>query len=395
MMTGIKGVTVLGSTGSIGCNVAEILSRFPERYRAVALCGATNTSLLAAQVRTLRPELAVVQTKDHARALEAELDGFPVRILFGDAGYHEAATHKAADVVVSSIVGGAGLKPTVAAIRAKKTIALANKESLVMAGDFVMALAKGNGVEILPVDSEHSAIFQSLSGQRKRDVDHLLLTASGGPFRTRDAATFEAIRPEDALAHPTWSMGRKISIDSATLMNKGLEVIEAMHLFSVPAEKIRVVVHPQSVVHSMVAYQDGTVISQMGIPDMKGAIALALSWPERLPLDLPLPDFSALDLSFESPDLDRFPCLKLAFRAAETGGLMPAILNGANEIAVARFLGETIPFTGISQVIESTMDALEDLAAQPADSLETVLMADATARKTAADIATRLALPAN
>lgn len=376
----MKSISVLGSTGSIGCNVVEILSRFPDRYRAVALAGATNVSLLSEQIRKLRPELAVVLTQEHAKALAPLVSDCSVEILWGEAGYLAAASHNEADTVVSAIVGGAGLGPTVAAVDAGKTLAIANKESLVMAGDLVIPLARERKVDILPVDSEHSAIFQCLSGQRTEDVATLLLTASGGPFRNLPAASFAAILPEDALAHPTWSMGQKISIDSATLMNKGLEVIEAMHLFGVSADTIEVVVHPQSIVHSMVAFCDGTVMAQMGIPDMKGAIALALSWPERLPLDLPLPGFSALDLRFEAPDLTRFPCLGLAFSAAREKGILPAVMNGANEVAVQAFLDKKIRFTQIAELIEETMLQTEN---GPATDIETILAADRMARKTA------------
>jgi 1-deoxy-D-xylulose-5-phosphate reductoisomerase len=322
----------------------------------------------------------VVRTEAHVRELQKLVPAGGCEILWGDEGYAAAATHPEVDTVVSAIVGAAGLLPTVAAVRAGKTLALANKESLVMAGDLLMSLAKEKGVDILPVDSEHSAIFQCLAGQRKRDVSSLLLTASGGPFRNLDKAAFARIRPEDALAHPTWSMGRKISIDSATLMNKGLEVIEAMHLFAMPVEKISVVVHPQSVVHSMVAFCDGAVMAQMGIPDMKGAIALALSWPERLPLKMDLPDFSNLNLRMEAPDLERFPCLGLAFEAAREGGIFPTALNAANEVAVEAFLQGRISFSRIAALISETLMRTEN---HGAEDLDCILGADARARSLA------------
>lgn len=376
----MKNIAVLGSTGSIGRNVVEIIQAFPERYRALVLAAGDNVPLLAEQMRLLHPERVVLRTEAHVRQLQALTDTRGVDLLFGKAGYEAAATDPGVDTVVSAIVGSAGLLPTVAAVRAGKTLALANKESLVMAGDLLMPLAKETGGAILPVDSEHSAIFQCLSGQRMEDVGKLLLTASGGPFRCRDGKTFAAIRPEDALAHPTWSMGRKISIDSATLMNKGLEVIEAMHLFSVPVEKIGVVVHPQSVVHSMVAFCDGTVMAQMGIPDMKGAIALALSWPERLPLRMELPDFSNLNLRMEAPDLERFPCLGLAFEAAREGGVFPAVLNAANEVAVEAFLQGRTGFTRIAEIIHETLMRTEN---QKIRDMDDVLGADARARSLA------------
>ncbi|GAB6096568.1 1-deoxy-D-xylulose-5-phosphate reductoisomerase [Desulfatiferula olefinivorans] len=354
----MKYLSVLGSTGSIGQNVLDIVSRFPDRYAIKALAAATQVETLARQVERFRPEVAVVIDEAHARQLAARLPSdLAVDIVFGDQGYADAAAHPDVHMTVSAIVGAAGLLPTVAAIRAGKDIALANKETLVAAGDVVMALAREKGVRILPVDSEHSAVFQCIEGQAKTALAKILLTASGGPFRTTPAAVFETIRPEDALAHPTWSMGRKISIDSATLMNKGLEVIEARHLFDLDASRIEVVVHPQSIVHSMAVFHDGAVLAQMGAPDMRGAIAYALSWPERLPLDLPVPDFAALGaLVFEAPDTQRFPCLSLAYEACRVGHTLPAVLNAANETAVHAFLDRQIPFTAIARIIEQVMD---------------------------------------
>ncbi|TWI77423.1 1-deoxy-D-xylulose 5-phosphate reductoisomerase [Desulfobotulus alkaliphilus] len=376
----MKNLCILGCTGSIGRNVVEIVRRFPDRYRALVLAAGDNVDLLSEQMALLKPRVVVLRTEAGALALQRSGAAHGVEVLYGDAGYIAAATHTEVDTVVAAIVGAAGLLPTMAAVDAGKTLALANKESLVVAGGLLMPLARERGVDILPVDSEHSAVFQCLAGQRGGDVAKLLLTASGGPFRTRHKSSFDDIRPEDALAHPTWNMGRKISIDSATLMNKGLEVIEAMHLFSVPVEKIDVVVHPQSIVHSMVAFCDGTVMAQMGIPDMKGAIALALSWPERLPLNLPLPDFSALDMRMEAPDLERFPCLGLAFDAAREGGVFPAVLNAANEVAVEAFLQGRIPFPRISGLIAETLMATENHRVKD---LEDLLQADANARQTA------------
>jgi 1-deoxy-D-xylulose-5-phosphate reductoisomerase len=307
--------------------------------------------------------------------------GPPTEVLYGEEGYQAAAAMDGVDMVVGAMVGAAGLKPTLAAIAAGKDVALANKETLVMAGEAVMGQVAAKGVRLLPVDSEHSAIFQSLVGHRRSDLDKVLLTASGGPFRTRSADSFAAITLADALKHPNWTMGNKITIDSATLMNKGLEVIEAMWLFGLTEGELEVVVHPESIVHSMVAYRDGSVIAQMGIPDMKGAIAYALAYPERLPLAQPLPDFTALGaLTFEAPDRERFPCLGLACEAASTGGTMPAVLNAANEIAVAAFLEQRIGFTGIPRVIEAVMAAH---AVRNHADIEEIMAADRWAREEA------------
>jgi 1-deoxy-D-xylulose-5-phosphate reductoisomerase len=362
----------------------NIVEMFPDRFRATALAAKDNVDLLAAQIERFRPEIAVVFDAERADRLSHLLSkDVQVEILWGDDGYRAAAEHGDTDMVVAAMMGAAGLAPTMAGISAKKEIALANKETLVMAGQLVMDHAALNGVTILPVDSEHSAIFQSLSGQRREDLDKILLTASGGPFRHTPMEDFGQITPADALKHPNWQMGRKITIDSATLMNKGLEVIEAKWLFGVSEKQIQVIVHPQSIVHSMVAYRDGSVIAQLGVPDMKGAIAYAMSYPERLPIRQPAPDFAALGaLSFEDPDLVKFPCLAMAFRACGAGGTMPAVLNAANEVAVASFLEERIPFTAIPEVIESTMDR-HSRTDRP--SLPDVLAADRWARGAAGE----------
>ncbi len=354
-----KRLAILGSTGSIGRNALDIVRRYSDRLSVPVLTARRNTALLAEQIAEFRPELAAVYDADAAADLEARLPtGSTVEVVYGEAGYIRAAAHPSVGTVLTAVVGAAGLKPTLAAIDAGNDIALANKETLVMAGDIVTARAAENRVRILPVDSEHSAIFQCLAAGRREDLERILLTASGGPFRTTPHDRFSGIRPADALAHPNWSMGDKITIDSATLMNKGLEVIEAVHLFGVSPDRITVVVHPESIVHSMVAFRDGSVIAQMGIPDMKGAIAYALSWPERWPLGVPRPDFFDIGrLTFEPPDLERFPCLDLAFRACRAGGVLPAVLNGANEAAVAAFLAETIPFTEIPALIAQAMTA--------------------------------------
>jgi 1-deoxy-D-xylulose-5-phosphate reductoisomerase len=280
-----------------------------------------------------------------------------VDIVYGEAGYIEAATCTDTDMVLSAMVGAAGLVPTLAAIDAGKAIALANKETLVMAGAIVMQKITSRGVKLMPVDSEHSAIFQSMAGHQPNGIREILLTASGGPFLSWPAEKFSSITPRDALKHPNWSMGSKITIDSATMMNKGLEVIEAHWLFDTDFNRIKVLIHPQSIIHSMVTYADGAVIAQMGVPDMKGAIAYGLSHPHRLPLDVPSPDFTHIGrLTFKEPDLDRFPCLGLAYRAGEHGGTLPAVLNAANEVAVEAFLSNRLPFLGIHPIIDQTMN---------------------------------------
>ena len=388
----MKNLTILGSTGSIGRSALEIVARFPERLRVKALAAGRNTALLAEQIERFRPQLAVVLETAGAADLKQRLgQGSGVEIQVGESGYRAAAAMDGVDTVVSAVVGAAGLLPTLAAIDGEKDVALANKETLVMAGELVMARAASAGVRILPVDSEHSAIFQCLAGQRRQDLDRILLTASGGPFRELPRERFEAVRPQDALKHPTWQMGRKITIDSATLMNKGLEVIEARWLFDVPPEKIEVLVHPQSIVHSMVAFRDGSVLAQLGVPDMKGAIAYALSCPERWALGQPLPDFSGLGgLTFENPDLRRFACLGLAFDACRTGGTLPAVMNAANEVAVAAFLDGRIGFGAIAAIIADTMGA-HPVVGHPA--LEDILQADRWARTVAQEAVSQATRP--
>ena len=378
----MKSLSILGSTGSIGTRALSIVARFPDEFRVVALTAHTNLAELARQVVRFAPQLAAVCDAEHARRLKALLPATStVEIVFGEAGYIEAACCATADMVLGAMVGAAGLTPTLAAIDAGKDIALANKETLVMAGAIVMRRVAAQGVALTPVDSEHSAIFQCLAGRGPNSVREILLTASGGPFLRRPATEFDTITPEDALRHPNWSMGSKISIDSATLMNKGLEVIEARWLFDVGFERIRVVVHPQSIVHSLVTYADGAVMAQLGIPDMQGAIAYGLSHPRRLPLDVPAPDLARLgQLTFEAPDLERFPCLALAYRAGEQGGTCPAVLNAANEVAVAAFLERRLPFTGIHAVVDG---ALSRHDAGPGDDLEQITAADRWARRTA------------
>ncbi len=378
----MKSLAILGSTGSIGLNVLHVVSAFPRRYRVTALCASTSVERLAGQIREFRPRLAVVRDAEHAdRLRELLAPGVSVDILHGDSGYIQAAVHPDVQTVVGAMVGAAGLVPTLQAIEAGKQVALANKETLVMAGQLVMDRAREKNVSISPIDSEHSAIFQCLAGSRRQDLDRILLTGSGGPFRTRSKESFGDIDVAQALRHPNWSMGKKITIDSATLMNKGLEVIEAKWLFGVSLDQIEVLIHPQSIVHSMVAFQDGSVMAQLGIPDMKGAIAYALSHPERLALNQPLPDFAAMGaLTFEKPDLEKFPCLSLAFEACRRQGTLPAVLNAANEMAVAAFLEESIGFTQIAEVISTVM---QRHASIDNPDLSAILEADRWARRQA------------
>lgn len=352
----MKALTILGSTGSIGVSTLEVVAQFPERYRVAALCAGGNLPLLAQQILTFRPQLVSVALHTDVDRLRSLLGEVTVDIQCGEAGSVACAVHSEAAMVVSAIVGSAGLVPTIAAINAGKDVALANKESLVMAGALVTQAAEYHRVQILPVDSEHSAIFQVLAGQRKLDVRKLILTASGGPFRNHTLEKLKNVTLEQALAHPNWTMGKKISIDSATMMNKGLEVIEARWLFDVLAADIDVHIHPQSVVHSMVEFIDGAVLAQLGVPDMKTPIAYALAWPERLPVKIPPLDLcSSGELSFTRPDLALFPCLKLAYQALAAGGSAPVVLNAANEIAVESFSQRQIKFLDISAVIDEVL----------------------------------------
>jgi 1-deoxy-D-xylulose-5-phosphate reductoisomerase len=381
----MKRLSILGSTGSIGTNVLNIVAMFPQEFDVKALAARKNVELLARQIEQFHPDVVAVFDEQRAQELKDHLPpGTAVDVMYGDDGYRAAAAHAAADMTVTALVGAAGLQPTLAAIDAGKTIALANKETLVMAGDHVMKAAAAKGVAILPIDSEHSAIFQCLQGQRQEDVDKILLTASGGPFLNKPKAEFKDITIEDALNHPNWQMGRKITIDSATLMNKGLEVLEARCLFGVSHQMIEVVIHPQSVIHSMVAYKDGSVIAQLGIPDMKGAIAYALSYPQRLPLQQPLPQFNAHQtLTFQEPDLKKFPCLAMAFEACEAGGTLPSVLNAANEVAVHAFLDRQIGFVDIVTVIRQTIDR-HPVISDP--ELSEIMAADQWAREGAQEV---------
>jgi 1-deoxy-D-xylulose-5-phosphate reductoisomerase len=375
----MKHLAILGSTGSIGVNTLDIVRQFPEKFKAISLSAGQNTQLLKQQILEFRPEMISVLNRELSETLRRDLSSLPVQILHGVEGLIQVATHPKVDQVVSALVGAAGLIPTLSAIKAGKAIALANKESLVMAGKIVMAEAGQNHIQILPVDSEHSAIFQALLGHRKEDLHRIILTASGGPFLNLPLEKLQGVGVKEVLRHPNWEMGRKITVDSASLMNKGLEVIEAHWLFDIPVEKIVVQVHPQSIIHSMVEYIDGSIVSQMGIADMRVPISYALAYPERLNLTLPRLDLPQREgLTFFAPDPQRFPCLKLAYDAIEIGETMPTILNAANEVAVNGFLEGSLPFTRIPTLIQQVMEEHE---VKPAHTIENILRADHWARE--------------
>jgi len=382
-----KKISILGSTGSIGRSTLEVIRQFPERFEVVALGAGFNAALLRDQILEFSPRLVSVMDTQVAFSLQNLLGGQSIRypeILYGPDGYCKVAAFPEADMLVSAMVGAAGLLPTLSAIEAGKDIALANKETLVIAGEIVIGASVEKNVQILPVDSEHSAIFQALQGNHREALERVLLTASGGPFFNKSRSELATVTPEAALRHPNWSMGRKITIDSATLMNKGLEVIEAHWLFGVPVERIAVHIHPESIIHSMVEYIDGSVIAQMGMPDMKTPIAYALAYPERLPIAIPRLDLFRLQkLSFYPPDEEKFPCLRLAFDACRKGSTMPAVLNAANEIAVHAFLEKTISFYDIPSVIEEVMNS-HNTCAKP--DIKAIVHADAWAREEASKI---------
>jgi len=377
----MKRLSILGCTGSIGKNVLRIVEAFPDRFCVSALAGGANVELLAEQVKRFSPKIVVVKDDSLAHLLQERVSDSQVEIFHGPKGYETAATLESVDMVVSAMVGSAGLLPTLRAVEHGKPVALANKESLVMAGGLLMGKARKKGVPIVPVDSEHSAIFQCLVGNRRQDLKHILLTASGGPFFNNTQQSLDEITPEAALRHPNWKMGPKITIDSATLMNKGLEVIEAKWLFDVALDDIRVVIHPESIVHSMAVFKDGSVMAQLGIPDMRVPIAYALSYPERLPLDVPAPDFPLLGaLTFQEPDMGRFPCLGLALQACRAGQTYPVVLNAADEVAVDAFLNNRVSLGRIPRVIEETMGKHEPVTNPE---LSDILSVDAWARRTA------------
>ncbi len=377
----MRSLSILGSTGSIGLSTLDVVRQHPGKFSISGLAAGKDVATLAQQIKEFQPTAVSVMDGDAAIKLRALLGDYKPDILHGIEGTVAVATVEEADMVVSAIVGAAGLIPTVNAIKAGKHIALANKETLVVAGELVSDLVKKHKVELLPVDSEHSAIFQSLQGHRREDVVRIILTASGGPFRNTSAEELKQVGLQQALKHPQWTMGAKITIDSATMMNKGLEVIEAHWLFAMPAEKIGVVVHPQSIIHSMVEYIDGCVMAQLGAPDMRAPIAYALSWPERCESGIQKLDLTKIGtLTFEEPDMERFPALRLAFDALKAGRTYPAVLNAANEIAVAAFLDQKIRFTEIAEIVDKTMQAHK--AYTPVE-LDDYLQADQWARDTA------------
>jgi 1-deoxy-D-xylulose-5-phosphate reductoisomerase len=375
----MKNIAILGSTGSIGRSTLAVIAQNMDRFRVVAMTAGNNIDLFEQQIKTFRPDIAAVADADAAYALSKRLKG--TEILSGVEGVNSVAGYAGADFVISAIVGAAGLLPTITAIRAGKTVGLANKEALVMAGDLVMKEAKKNRVKIIPVDSEHSAVSQCLEGRANADIRRIILTASGGPFVNKAKSDLKNIKAEEALKHPNWNMGRKISIDSATLMNKGLEVIEACWLFDMPPEKVDVLIHPQSIIHSMVEFKDRSCLAQMSVPDMKGPISYALSYPERLSDPVPGLELENIGtLTFSKPDHDMFPCLSYAYEAIRTGGTMPAVLNAANESAVYAFLENKIGFTDIPAVTKKTV---ESHTVNLSPELEDVLEADRWAREKA------------
>jgi 1-deoxy-D-xylulose-5-phosphate reductoisomerase len=390
------GITILGSTGSIGVNTLDVISQHQDKYRVVALTANTGVERMAEQCKQWQPTYAVMADADSAERLRVELkaEAADVEVLCGDEGLQRVASMDETNYVMAAIVGAAGLLPTLAAAKAGKRVLLANKEALVLSGQVFMDAIHASGAELLPIDSEHNAIFQCMpddfaSGLAATGVERILLTASGGPFRTKSLSELHRVTPEQACAHPNWVMGRKISVDSASMMNKGLELIEACWLFNTTPEHIQVVLHPQSVIHSLVEYADGSVLAQLGNPDMRTPIAHGLAWPKRIhsgvaSLDL----FDIARLDFEQPDLARFPCLRLASEAMQAGGTATAILNAANEIAVAEFLAGQLRFTDIAKLVEL---ALTNITASQADSLDTVLAADRQAREYSISAAQELA----
>lgn len=380
----MKKITILGSTGSIGISALDVIGKNPKKFKIQALAAGGNVRVLAGQIQKFKPEVVAVRSREDALNLKNLTGTSRTKILYDEPGIEEVAAYPSSDIVVSAISGAAGLKPTIAAIEAGKDIALANKETMVIAGHIVTEKARKNKVRILPVDSEHSAIFQCLSGQEKDLLRRIILTASGGPFLNLSRQELKKVTLQQALKHPRWKMGKKITIDSASLMNKGLEVIEAKWLFNVDISHIDVVIHPQSVVHSLIELIDGSVLAQLGIADMRIPIAYALTYPKRIINDLPLLDLAAAGrLDFQPPDMKKFPCLALAYEAGQAGGAMPAVMNAANEAAVSAFLEQKITFSDLPKVIEKVM-ALHDVVKNP--SLPDVIAIDGESRKEAENI---------
>ena len=387
----MKKLVILGSTGSIGTNTLDIVSKFPGKFHVLGMTAGTNVDKLEEQVRTFGPAIVAMSEEAAAQQLRVRCKGLPTKVLGGVEGLVQTATMPKADLVISAIVGGAGLLPTLAAIKAGKSIALANKEPMVRAGRLMQEEARNANVRIFPIDSEHSALFQSMEGHRMVDIRRLILTASGGPLWDMTTEQMKDVSPEEALQHPNWKMGPKITIDSATLMNKGLEVVEARWLFDIPASQIEVLIHRESIIHSLVEYSDRSVIAQLGLPDMRTPIAYAMNYPERVPLDLPSLNLAEIGrLNFCAPDDARFPCLRFGYEALTTGGTMPAVLNAANEIAVQAFLDRRIGFLGIAATIRRTMDAH---IPREILTLEDALQADVWARGHASGIVEVLSPP--
>lgn len=379
-----RSLTILGSTGSIGCNTIDLIERHREEYQIVALTAYNSAEMLAEQARRLRPELVVIGEERHYSGLKSDLSGTGIEVAAGPQALIEAAM-RPADWVMAAIVGAAGLAPTLAAVQRGAMIALANKETLVCAGGLMMTEVARCGATLLPVDSEHNAIFQVLEQDRRETIERIILTASGGPFREWSLAEMAEATPQQAVAHPNWDMGEKISVDSATMMNKGLELIEAHYLFAMPEPQIDVLVHPQSVVHSMVAYRDGSVLAQMGQPDMRTPIAYTLAWPTRMEVSVERLDLAAVgQLSFEAPDPERFPTLRIAREALGAGGGAPTVLNAANEVAVEKFLAGKLGFLDIAKVVESTLEAMPT---RPPSTIEDVWALNCEARRLASGIA--------
>lgn len=375
----MKKLTILGSTGSIGRSTLDVVASNRQDFKVVALAAGRNIDILESQIRDFSPDIVAVADEHTARALSKRVNG--LNVLTGEEGINSVASYEQSDFVISSIVGSAGLMPTMAAIRAGKTVGLANKETLVMAGEIVMSEARKRGVKIIPVDSEHSAVFQCIEGRKRADVRRIILTASGGPFMGKGRNELKDITASEALKHPNWSMGKKISIDSATLMNKGLEVIEACWLFDIPPENISVLIHPQSIVHSLVEFVDRSCLAQMSVPDMRGPISYALSYPGRIGDPIPPLELDVIgSLTFRRPDHETFPCLSYAYDAIKTGGTMPCVLNASNEVAVTAFLNGRIGFNGIPSVVRKTIDSHK---AGAVATLEDVMDADRWSRERA------------
>ena len=380
----MKRIVILGSTGSIGASTLDVVSKFPDRFEVVGLAAGSNDEILEDQIRTFHPKVVALSCADAAKRLRARLQTSQIEVLEGETGLCDVARFPDCDLVISAIVGGAGLQPTLSAIQAGRQVALANKEPMVMAGQLMQQEAQKQGVTIFPIDSEHSAIFQSMEGHRKVDIRRVVLTASGGPFWEWPSSDLEHVTQEQALRHPNWKMGAKITIDSATLMNKGLEVIEAKWLFDLPTSQLDVVIHRESIIHSLVEYCDGSVISQLGHPDMRTPISYAMNYPKRIPLDPPLLDLGKIgQLNFAPPDFVKFPCAKLAFDALTAGGGLPATLNAANEITNAAFLEDKIKFLQIAEINEQVMNSTS-FVKKP--SLEDYVSCNLEARKLASEL---------